>query len=105
MSQCITEPTHFTEHSSSLLDIIAISSPNILAKSSVRENFLGQYSRYHCPIYGLLSKPISSSTCFRRDIWLFNHGNYHEYRERLNPIHWDEILLELDIDACIEKIN
>lgn len=105
MSQCLTEPTHFTEHSSSLLDIIAISSPNILAKSSVGENFLGQYSRYHCPIYGLLSKPLSSSTCFRRDIWLFNHGNYHEYRERLNSIDWDEILLELDIDACIEKIN
>lgn len=48
MSQCIsTEPTHFTEHSSSLLDIIAISSPNILAESSVGECFLGQYSRYH----------------------------------------------------------
>lgn len=26
-------------------------------------------------------------------------------RERLNSIDWDEILLELDIDACIEKIN
>lgn len=53
----------------------------------------------------LLGKPLSSSTCFWRDIWLFNHGNYNEYREKLNSNHWDEILQELDLDACIEKMN
>lgn len=35
ISRGITEPTHFIEYSSSLLDFIAISSPNILAKSPV----------------------------------------------------------------------
>lgn len=47
--------THFTQHSSSLVDVIIISNSCILSRTYAGEYFLGQYLRYHCPIYGLLN--------------------------------------------------
>ena len=53
LCQCISEPTHFTEHSSSLIDILLLTKPNHLILSGVGDPFLQQDVRYHCPIYGI----------------------------------------------------
>ena len=49
--QTITEPTHFTEHSSSLIDVVFTSDRSNILYSGVAEPFLHQDIRYHCPIY------------------------------------------------------
>ena len=57
--QSIIQPTHFTEHSSSLIDILLVNNKNYLIVSEVGDPFLNQEIRYHCPIYGIFkfSKP------------------------------------------------
>ena len=57
--QYITEPTHFTEISYSLLDIILVSNKNSVITCGAGSPFLTQDIRYHCPVYGILkfSKP------------------------------------------------
>ena len=59
--QTINQLTHFTEYSSSLIDIILVSNKDNLILSSVGDPFLNQQMRYHCPIFGILkfSKPKS----------------------------------------------
>ena len=47
--QTITEPTHFTEHSSSLIDVVFTSDNSNILYSGVAEPFLHQDIRYHCP--------------------------------------------------------
>ena len=61
--QSITQPAHFTEKSSSLIDILLINNKNHLIVSGVGDPFLNQEVRYHCPIYGILefSKPKFAS--------------------------------------------
>ena len=49
-SQMIQEPTHFTEHSSSLIDIIIVSNKRHVINCGVSDPFLHQDTRYHCPI-------------------------------------------------------
>ena len=51
--QTITEPTHFTEHSSSLIDVVFTSDNSNILYSGVAEPFLHQDIRYHCPICGI----------------------------------------------------
>ncbi len=75
-TQCITDHTHFTENSSSLLDIVLTSNKNLIVASGVSEPFLQQNIRYHCPIYGLLNLKKSKYKSFKRHIWLFDKGNY-----------------------------
>ena len=61
--QTITEPTHFTEHSSSLIDVVFTSDNSNILYSGVAEPFLHQDIRYHCPIYGIckFSKNVRKS--------------------------------------------
>ena len=48
MKQLISDPTHFTENSSSLIDLILVrNSPNILIRGVAD-------TRYHCPIIVLM---------------------------------------------------
>ena len=51
LEQLINEPTHFTENSSSTIDLILTSNKNNIILSGVGEPFLEQNVRYHCPIY------------------------------------------------------
>ena len=59
----LIEPTHFTEHSSSIFDLVfAINKDNVIL-SGVGDPFLQQNIWYHCPVYVILkfSKPRHNS--------------------------------------------
>ena len=42
LTQVVNEPTHFTEHSSSLIDLMLVSNPNHVILNGVGDPFLGQ---------------------------------------------------------------
>ena len=50
LKQIITEPTHFTENSSSLIDLTLVRNNNNVLTSSVADPFMANYTRYHCPV-------------------------------------------------------
>ena len=54
LHQPIYQSTHYTEHSSSLIDIILVSNKDNLMFSGVGDPFLNQGMRYHCPVFGIL---------------------------------------------------
>ena len=62
--QTITEPTHFTENSSSLIEIILTSDKGNLIYSGVAEPFLHQDVRYHCPVHGVFKYTKTSRKSF-----------------------------------------
>ena len=53
LHQLIKEPTHYTEHSSSLIDIILVSKPNNILYSVISP-FISDLIRYHCPTICIL---------------------------------------------------
>ena len=55
LSDIISEPTHFTESSSSLIDLFLVTNKNHIILSGVGEPFLDQNIRFHCPIYCVLN--------------------------------------------------
>jgi hypothetical protein len=52
--------------------------------------FLNVNVRYHCPTYGIFKVPKTLHACFKRRIWLYDRGNYNQYREKLQRVDWDE---------------
>ena len=74
--QSISQPTHFTEHSSSLIDIILVSNKENLILSGVADPFLNQDVRFHCPVYGVLKFSKPKSKAFVSHICSFENGNY-----------------------------
>ena len=53
--QSISEPTHFTENSSSLIDLLLVSNKDRIIVSGVGDPFLHQDIRYHCPVFGVFN--------------------------------------------------
>ena len=51
MSQLISECTHFTENSATLLDLLVVNHIDVIEFSGVGDNVLPNNIRYHCPIF------------------------------------------------------
>ena len=102
--QTITEPTHFTENSSSLIDIILTSDKNNLIYSGVAEPFLQQDVRYHCPIYGVFKYTKTSKKSFTRRIWSYDRGDYDLLRTKVANTDWDS-LSDPDVNTHANNIT
>ena len=103
-TQCINQPTHFTEHSSSLIDILLMNNVQFLLKCGVGEPFLDQNIRYHCPIFAFFKFTTPKIPTLKRKIWLFDQGNYESLRQAVASQNWD-ILFDQDINRWVENIT
>lgn len=104
LSQCIEEPTHFTERSSSMIDIILVNNQNLLTECGVGDPFLEQNIRYHCPIYGIFNCNKVKNKPFRRQIWNFNSGDYEQLRHLISSTDWESLFNE-DVDLHAQNIT
>ena len=82
------QPTHFTEASSSILDILLVSNKSNLILSGVSDPFLGQELRYHCLIYGIFKFAKTKIHSFMRHIWDYDHGDFNLLRRKAASIDW-----------------
>jgi hypothetical protein len=98
----IDEPTHFTEHSSSLIDLILTNNVNRLIYTGVGPALTEQI-RYHCPVIGFINYPKTPTKPFKRKIWLYEHADYEKLRQNLFNVNWDSLFLTDDIN--IRSIN
>ena len=83
LTQLIDERTHFTESSSSLLDLFITNDAHIITYCGVGPPLLDQI-RFHCPIISLLNFPKCRQKTFKRKIWLYDRGDYDRYRNILS---------------------
>ena len=96
----IDEPTHYTEHSSSIIDLALVNKPENIVYSGVTSPFIPNLVRYHCPtVRRILSKT------FRRHSWLYDKGDYAKYRNIVNSIDWNGILSNDDINLCAKQFS
>ena len=114
LTQVVNGPTQFTEHSSSLIDLMLVSNPTHVILKGVGDPFLGQDLRYHCPIFGIFKfrKPIRRS--FTRHIWRYEQGNYDLLKEMASTADWKALhnpdinvygkILEISKDCIPNKI-
>ncbi|MEW8543133.1 MAG: reverse transcriptase family protein, partial [Candidatus Thiodiazotropha sp.] len=91
-TQLIAEPTHYTENSSSLIDVILANNVNNVLMSEVCDPFIPNLTRYHCPVAVLLKFIKPKQKPFKRKIWKYDQGDYLLYRQTLFETDWDPVL-------------
>jgi len=104
-TQLINSPTHITEHSQSLIDLMFVKHSRDVLSSFVADPFIPDLTRFHCPIVSVLklSKPVQS--CYRRRIWLYKDGDYNKNRHLLNSNDWTAILNNENLDNAAETLS
>ena len=104
LQQIITEPTHFTETSNSLIDLVLVSNPESILLSGVGDPFLGQEIRYHCPIFVVFKYNRNHALSFKRQIWKYQEGDYELLKHMISNTDW-ETLRNDDIDIYAVNVT
>ena len=80
----ISEHTHFTESSSSLIHHFLVTNKNHILLSGVCEKI-----RFRCPIYCVLNLDKTITHEYEREIWLYDKNNYNSITDGFYKNNWD----------------
>ena len=97
LKQLITEETHFTEISASLIDLIMAGNTNNIVYSGVADPFIPDQVCYHCPVILLLKFVRPSLKSYTRKIWIYSQADFDKYRELLTDYHLEIAAQQADI--------
>ena len=100
----MTNRQHFTEHSSSLIDLILTNNVNMLIYTGVG-SALNEQIRYHYPVIDFIHYPKTPTKPFKRKIWLYEHADYEKLRQNLFNVNWDSLFLTDDIELITNDIT
>ncbi len=64
--QLINSPTHFTENSSSLIDLIFVKYTSHVISSFVADPFIPDLIRFHCPVVAILKSSKPKVSAYKR---------------------------------------
>lgn len=103
--QLIDEPTHYTENSSSVIDLVLVSKPENVLYCDVVSPFIPNLVRYNCPtvLYLKYRKPVGKT--YKRHIWLYDRGDYNEYRQKLTRVDWNQVFVTNNINECADQFT
>ena len=103
--QLIDEPTHYTENSSSLIELVLVSKLENVLYCDVVSHFIPNLVRYHCPTVLVLKyrKPVGKTNKWH--IWLYDKGDNNEYRQKLTQTDWEQVFESNGIDVCADKFT
>ena len=105
LSQLISDDTHFTEHSSSLLDLILVRNKENILMSGVVDPLIQQV-RYYCPVMVLLKFTPPRASSFKRKIWYYKLADYNKFRELLSEASLENLIQSNDnINQNIQDIT
>ena len=85
LKQLTTDPTHYTETSSSTFDLIFTSNTNNILLSGTGESVLEQNVRYHSPVYAVLNF-LKPTAVYQRHIWLYDRGDFDSMSREIKII-------------------
>ena len=106
LTQIIREPTHFTECSSSLIDLFILRNPANFLYSGVIDPFIPDQIRYHCPILILLKFLRPKLRIRKRKILNYELADYTRYRNLLSDYDLiNKLESDLNIDSNVMLIN
>ena len=105
LCQLIDEPTHFTENSSSLIDLAILNNHSNGLFSDVISPIVPNIVLFHCPILLTLKFRKSIQKTFKHDVLLYDWGNYNHYRQKLNDANWGALFTSNDINEISDNIT
>ena len=102
--QLIDEPSHYTESSESIIDLLLTRNASSLLLCGVGDAFLYQNIRYHCPIYAIFNFDKHKHICYKRNIWQYENGNYDLLKQYVNEFDWLSLKSD-DVNTYAENVT
>ena len=105
LTQLITDTTHFTETSASLIDLIMVRNRNNILTSGVADPLLPNLTRYHCPVYIFLKFIRPKVKTYKRKIWNYQRADFAKYRQILSEHDLPNRIRGNELDASVQIVT
>ena len=80
LTQLIIEPTHYTETSTSTIDLILVRNNTNVLCSGVADSFIPEQVRHNCPTIVILKFLRAYMPAYKRRIWDFQLADCEKYK-------------------------
>ena len=100
LHQVIKEPTHILHNSSSCIDLIFASQPNLIIESGVHPSL--HPNCHHQLIYAKFNLQIYYPPQCYREVWHYNDANTELIRRAVDQFNWQKAFLNKNVN---EKVN
>ena len=100
LQQIVNESTHHTRNSSSCIDLIFASKPNLVMESCVHSSL--HENRHHQIIYAKFNLKIYYGPPYEREIWHYQKANIENIRKVIDQFPWEMHFTNIDVN---EKVN
>lgn len=105
LQQLITDVTHFTETSASLIDLMIVRNANNILTCGVADPFLQNLIRYHCPVFILLKFVRPKVKPYKRKIWDYKKADFATYRRLLSEHDLANQVRNTEPDTSVQIIS
>ena len=96
LHQIVKEPTHILENSSSCIDLIFTSEPNLIANSGSHPSL--HPNRHHQIIYAKFNLKIHYPPPYTHEVWHYKDSNDDLIRRAMNQFNWERTFENKNVD-------
>ena len=99
----INEPTHILETSSSCIDLIFTSQPNLITESLVHPSL--HPKSHHQIIFAKFNLEIIFPPPYFRDVWHYQDANTGLVRRAIDMFDWDRAFVNTNVNEKVFILN
>ena len=103
LRQEINEPTHILNNSTSCIDLIFNSQPNLLIESGVHPSL--HPNCHHQIVFAKFNLDIVYPPPYEREIWHYQKANIDLIKRAINSFDWEKAFSNIDIDKMVSIFN
>ena len=103
LSQIITEATHILESSSSCIDLIFTTQPNLVVESGVHPSL--HPNCHHQIVFAKFNLQIYYPPPYPREIWHYKQANTELIRRAITDFNWDRAFLNTNVKEKVSIFN
>ena len=102
-SQLINKPTHATKESSSCIDLIFATSPNLIREIGV-ELSIFENCHYNL-IYGIIDFKVPLPPPYLREVWDYKSANVNHIQSAVSSIDWEFLFHGANVNKNVDILN
>ena len=99
LHQEINEPTHILNNSSSCIDLVFNSQPNLLIESVVDKSL--HPNCHHQRIFAKFNSDIVYPSLYEREIWHHQKANIDLIKGAINSFDWEKAFSNIDVNKMV----
>ena len=101
--QLINEPTHLLENSSSCIDLIFTSQPNLVVESGVHPSL--HPNCHHQIVFAKFNLMISYPPPYSREVWHYREANTDLIRRAISNFNWEKAFCNTSVNKKVSIFN